>query len=387
MKKIFILIVGLMLLLSSCDSGKDSKQVQVKESEKAQVVVPFLTYYNNKEGKEVIAKLSYWDLKNNKVNFTDKVVYTTFLNVNSIVEPIMWDGNKKIVSFKNSTPDNEYKNSTKVIKDLRFDTIYGRNIEAKKNLDINRVNKDKSFYPNKDYNLFLNNEDGSIIEKKVAFLFKTKDENSNEIVIGEVDIPSYVDYNNKIGEITFIFKYFFQTHSSLFVAKCNADNIEKINWQEIRLSKEIIAGGGLTPYPSTSVLIGSKYYIQSSLSFAEVDLDKKQSRILDDVSKICRSIVKEGNFVPDYPKDIKPVGIYDDILILNIPVSSDTGMEYLICAFKNNIFLGAIHLRYNDMWSIIDQNKKIIEEINVKDKNLYKEFNLNFLYFPFYGVS
>lgn len=379
MKKIIILIVGLMLLISGCDSGKDSKQVQVIESEKEQAEVPFLAYYNDKEGKEVIAKISYWDLKNNSVSFTDKIVYTTLRNETSIVQPIMWDGNKKIVLFKNSAPDNKYKDNAKVIKDYQVDTIYGRNIEARRNSDKDDNRK------NKDYNLYLNSENG-IIEKKAAFLFKTKDENNNDILVGEMDIPSYVDYNKKTGEITFIFKYFFQTHSSLFVANCNVDNIEKINWQEIKLFEEIHTGGELTPFPNNSALIGTKYYIQSSLSFAEVDLGKMESRVLDDVNKTCRSIVKEGDFVPDYPKEIKPVGIYDDILILNVPVSSDTGMEYLICAFKNNIFLGAIHLRYNDMWSIIDQNKKIIKEINVKDKDLYKEFNLNFLYFPFYGA-
>ena len=377
MKKIFILIVGLMLLISGCNSGKDSKQVRVKESEKSQAVVPFLTYYNNKEGKEVIAKLSYWDLKNNKIDFTDKVVYTTVHNETSIIHPIMWDGNKKIALFKNSYPDNEYKNNAKVIKDYRLDTSFGRNIEAKRNVD-------KTNWKNIDYNLYLNNENG-IIEKKATFLFITKDENNNDIVIGDMDIPSYIDYDNKTGEVTFIFRYFFKTHSSLFVAKCNVNNIEKVNWQEIKLSKDIHAGGGLTPAPNNSALLGTKYYIQSSLSFAEVDLAKKESRVLDDVDKMCRSIIKEGDFVPDYPKDILPVGVYDGILILNVPVSSDAGMEYLFCAFKNNNFLGAIHLKGNDMWSIIDQNKKTIEEINVKDKNLYKEFNLNFLYFPFYG--
>ena len=356
MKKILLLLIAFSLLLTGCYSSHISNELQTTASENPESIIPFLTYYNNEDRSEVKAKLSYWDVKNSKVNFTDNKVYTAFLNVNNRVNPIMWDGANKIVLFKNCLPDATYKENAKVIKEYTQDTVYGRDIEAKRNMD------EKDSRKNKDYTLFLKNQ-SRVIQKKATFLFTTKDEANNDVAVGEFDIPSYVDYNTQTGEITFIFKYFFQTHASLFVAKCNINSIKEVDWQEIKLSKDIIAGGGLTPYPINSALIGSKYYIQSSGSFAEVDLDKKISKLLLDVNNTCRSIVKEGKYVPDHIKEILPIGSYNNILILQVPISSDIGLEYVICAFKENSFMGAIHLRTDDTWSIINKDRQKIDEI------------------------
>ncbi|WP_256961495.1 hypothetical protein [Thermoanaerobacterium thermosaccharolyticum] len=92
--------------------------------------------------------------------------------------------------------------------------------------------------------------------------------------------------------------------------------------------------------------------------------------------------MKEGSFKPDYSKDITPVGKYKDVLILNLPISTDTNVEPLICAFKDNKLLGAIHLKSDDTWDVIGPDKKVTSEINVKDKNLYKEFGADLMYFP-----
>lgn len=377
MKKYYLLLISLILLVSGCDSPRDS----VKDSVKTQVSVPFLTYYKESSNK-VTAKLSYWDANNGRITFTDQLVYTAIpTEKNNRVEPIIWDGNKKIILHKTSYSDGEFKEKAEIIKMYTMNTIYGRNIQAKRNLDDNADPVKKKVV---DYTLYLNDENG-IIEKKLAFLLKTKDDKNNYIVVGEDDIPSYVDYNKKTGEITFIFKYFFETHTSIYVARCNVHNIEKINWDEIRLSKAIKTGGNYTPYPNNSALIGSKYYIQSFLNLAEVDLEKKESKTLDNINKECRSIVKEGVFEPDFPKDIIPVGVYEDVLILNVPVSTDTNLEYLMCAYKNNEFLGAIHLKSDDTWNVINSDKKVVSVINMRDKSLFKMWGVHYLYFPFLG--
>ncbi|KXG74882.1 hypothetical protein [Thermotalea metallivorans] len=378
MKKFLLLLIGLMFLVSSCYPVKNSVGTQGNRSEESQRLIPFLAYYHEPDNK-VAAKLAYWDLNHNKVNFTDKLVYIAEdLN---FVEPVIWDGNSRLVLRKTSYPADEFKEKTEFIKDYTMNTVYGRNIEAKRNLDDN---PDPVQQKVKDYSLYLHNNHG-IIERKAVFLLKTKDDKGNDVVIGEEDYPSYVDYNKETGEITFIFKYFFETHTSIYVAKCNAANINKIHWDEIRLTKGIKTGGNYTPYPNNSVLIGSKYYIQSFLSLAEIDLNKKESKVLDHMAKECRSIVKEGSFVPEFPKDILPIGVYEDVLILSLPVSTDTGIEYLLCAFQNNEFQGAIHLKIDDTWNVIDSNKKNVSEISVKDKKLFKRFNAAFLYFPFLG--
>lgn len=376
MKKILLLLISLTIFLTGCDIAKDIATTQEKVSNEVQGIIPFLTFYNDSNNK-VLAKLSYWNIKDSTVDFTDKLVYIAVpTETNDFIEPVIWDGDKRIVLHKTSSSEGEFKEKAEVIENYTMNTIYGRNIEAVKNMD----SAGNAEY----YSLFLNGENG-IIEKKAAFLLKTKDDKNNDIVVGEQDVPSYIDYNNKTGEITFIFKYYFETYANIYVAKCNINDTDKINWDEIKLSEEIRTGGIYTPYPNNSVLIGSKYYIQSSLSFAEVDLDKKASKTLDDLSKECRSTVKEGSFEAGFPKDILPVGVYKDILILNVPISTDTNLEYLMCAYRGEEFLGAIHLKSDDTWNIIDSNKKVINEIDVKDKGLYKRFNSHYLYFPWMG--
>jgi len=346
------------------------------EANEAQELIPFLTFYNDSNNK-VLAKLSYWNLKNSTIDFTDKLVYTALpTESNDFIEPVVWDGDKRIVLHKTSSSEGEFKEKAKVIENYTMNTIYGRNIEAVKNMD--------SAGNAKDYNLFLNGEKG-IIEKKAVFLLRIKDDKNNDIVVGEQDVPSYIDYDDKTGEITFIFKYYFATYINIYVARCNVNNMDMIGWKEIKLSEQIQTGGNYTPYPNNSALIGSKYYIQSLLSFAEVDLDKKASKTLDDLSKECRSVVKEGSFKPDFPKDILPVGVYNDILILNLPISTDTDLEYLMCAYRGEEFLGAIHLKGDGTWNIINSDKKVITEINAKDKGMYKRFNSDYLYFPWAG--
>ena len=75
--------------------------------------------------------------------------------------------------------------------------------------------------------------------------------------VGEQDYPSNIDYDSKTGEITFIYRYYFEKYSSIFVAKCNVENIEKVSWEEIKLSEEVRTVGIYTPCPNNSVLIGS----------------------------------------------------------------------------------------------------------------------------------
>lgn len=363
-----------MLIFSGCTTAKDSSETQANNLTQADISIPFITYYNEQDNK-IAARLSYWDLTNSKIDFTDNIMYTSIPTPhNDFVEPVVWNGREKLVLHKIGTPEGGYREKAEVIENYTLSTIYGRDIEAKMNINSDGLIK--------DFDLFLYNEN-EVVEKKAAFLCKTKDNNNNEIIVGEQDIPSFIDYDNKTGEVTFIYKYPFETYFNIYVGKCNINDIEKIKWDEIKLDKAIETGGTYTPYPNNSMLVGSKYYIQSHLSLAVVDLEKKESKVLDSIAKRLKTVVKEGSFNPGFPKDIIPVGIYEDILILSVPISTDTNVDYLICALKNNEFLGAIHIENDDVWNIIDSKNNVKTEINVKGKNLFKKFNKSFIYFPF----
>lgn len=366
MKKIIILLTSLMLLVSSCTSINDVIQTKI-ENEDIQLLVPFLAYYNDSDNK-IVAKLSYWDLNSSTINFSEQPIYITPTN-NNYVEPIVWDGNKRLVLHKTSLPDNEFKDITEIIENYTTRTIYGRDIKAIKNTHFSEKTG--------NYQIYLYNED-IVVEKKIEFLIISRDDDNNDIIIGTQE-PSYIDYDKISGEITFIFRYPFENHTNIYIAKCNVDNIDKIDWEEIKLSDEIDI---FTPAPNNCALVGQKYYIQSYPELAVIDLEKKEAKMLGEIARKCRSIVEEGSFEPPFPKSIAPIGVFEDILILQVPVSTDVNIEYVICAFQNDKLLGAIHLK-NDSWNIIDSENNVISEIDVKNKNLYKQFNTYLLVFPF----
>ncbi len=297
---------------------------------------------------------------------------------NDYIVPITWDGKDRMVLHKTTDYIGEIVNA-EVIENYTMNTVYGRDIKAVKNMDGSDINSKV-----KDFDLTLYG-DNKIIKKRAVFLFKTRDDNNNDIIVGEQDYPSNIDYDSKTGEITFIYRYYFEKYSSIFVAKCNVENIEKVSWEEIKLSEEVRTVGIYTPCPNNSVLIGSKYYIQSFLSLAEVDFKSKESKLLDKIVDECRSVVKEGSFEPNFPKDIIPVGVYEDILILSIPISTDVNIEYIMCAVKKDSLLGVLHIKSDGTWRVYDSNRKNVYEINLKDKNLVKRFDTDLLFFPYNG--
>jgi hypothetical protein len=365
-----LLFIGIAFISGGCNSANST--------DKAPAKIPFMAYCNEK-GNKVVAKMAFWDLKNSNVKLSNKSIYEAKPNEYfDSVNPKYWDGDKRLVLNEISAPSPAYKKQAKVEKNNE-DLIYGRNIKAER-----FANRTDGLGRVTNYRLFLYDSRG-VTKKNTSFLFKTKDEKGATVVVGEDDYPSMIDYDPTTGAITFIFKYFFETHTSIYAAKCNVKNLDKKNWEEVILAKEIETGGNYTPYPVNSVLIDDKYYIQSHLSFAEVDFRKKESRLLDDMVKECKGLVKEGGFEPGYPKDILPIGVYKNSLILDVQVSTDIDIEHLICAYRNNEFAGAIHIKNNRTWEVIDSNKKTTAKINVKNKNLYREFGTDFLVFPSAG--
>ena len=373
MKKFFLMVFALIFIVTGCYTVDNTKVTENKSPKSGieEIKIPFLIYTNEPDNKHS-AMLAYWDLNNVKVNLTKKTVYIS--EDPNFVTPLFWDGDSRIVLRKTSYPTHEYKDKAEIVKSNDMNTVYGKDIEAKRNLDDNTepVKKVKS------YTLYLHNG-SNVMEKNVSFLYKTKDDKGNAITVGEYNYPCFIDYDRKTGDLTFIFSYPFDTHTNIYIAKSNVDSIDKISWEEVKLP-----GGGVvyTPGPYNTMLVGSKYYIQCFKTLCEVDLKTKKATLLDDVVKECRNIVKEGSFKPDYSKDITPVGKYKDVLILSLPISTDTNVEPLICAFKDNKLLGAIHLKSNDTWDIISLDKKIVSSMDVKDKNLYKEFGADLMYFP-----
>ena len=71
---------------------------------------------------------------------------------------------------------------------------------------------------------------------------------------------------------------------------------------------------------------------------------------------------------------------YKDVLIVSL-ISTDTHAEYLMCAIKDNIFVGALHLKANQPWEIINSKKEVTSTFDVTNKNLLPRFS-EYLSFP-----
>lgn len=327
MKKIFIMVVVVSMLIIGCTNTNSQLNIDTETQ------IPFLTYYQEQD-KKIDAKLSMWDIDQGTITFSDDLVYP-IENHNGFVEPIIWDGNKKLILHKTAIPKGSYESESKVIEKYPMDSIYGRDIIAVRNRTADGE------VP--DYDLFLNCSDG-VVEKKVKAQYQTIDGKKEDIMF-ENDGLRYIDFNKNTGEITLMFSNWEECYL-LYVGKCNINNINDIQWKKIVLPDAEQTGGGYSVYPDNSVLIDSRYYIGTAQALTEVDIDTGESKINERSIQTCKSTVKEGKFVPDYLKNrVQIVGGYKDIVILDIELYGDKQPESLICAIQDGEFKGAIHIR------------------------------------------
>jgi len=136
MKKFFLMVFALIFIATGCYTV-DNAKVTEKESPKSdieEIKIPFLIYTNEPDNKHS-AMLAYWDLNNAKVNLTEKTVYIS--EDPNFVTPLFWDGDGRIVLRKTYYPTDEYKDKADFVKGNDMGMVYGKDIEAKGNLDDN----------------------------------------------------------------------------------------------------------------------------------------------------------------------------------------------------------------------------------------------------------
>ena len=371
MKKMFLLtfIVSIFLIINGCDSLNQTS------IDKEKIEVPFLFYEIDSSKGIVNAKLAKWDLNAGLIDSKDKPLYS-FKDTTPADdgEPIVWDGTNFVLR-DNVNIENLEEEKVEIVSD---DGI----LEFGGNIRLKQVYNDDGDIV--EHRLTLNTQDG-VKEKKALLLHDTiKDTHGNEFIIGED--RAWIEFNKETGEVLHICVDRI-TNSYLYIGKTNIESIEKTNWNKISLPDYMQAGGNYSPCHNNSQLVGNKYYIQSfysetnSAGLGVVDIDTGKTQLLDELVSECREIVEEGSFEPLFPKDIRPIGSYKDVLIVSVPISTDTHAEYLMCAIKDNIFVGALHLKANQPWEIINSKKEVTSTFDVTNKNLLPRFS-EYLSFP-----
>lgn len=368
MKRFIILLLFIMMI-----SGCSQKRTESNNTNNMMTkILPFL-YFSNQSEQNVEAKLAAWDLGKGSVSLSDEVVYTASLKEGWDVEPITWDGKYRLRLNKYCLPSDLYKNTTAFENYSELDTYIGRNIKVKLNWDKNPDPISKKV---ESYELFLDTKEG-LVQKEGKFFFTAKD-GSQEIVVGEGHHLMCVDFNNETGTIKLVFRNIFEVNPRIYVANANIDNLSKVRWEAINTSDL----GLYFSSPKNIQMDGSKIYAPCFTSLAVINLEEGIAYRLDGAAKDCRSVVKEGSFSPEFSKDILPIGLVNDVLIVRVPVSTDVDLEYLICALKGEAFLGAIHVKNSNEWVVYDSSKKTTSSLKLDELNLYKNFGTDVLQFP-----
>ena len=264
----------------------------------------------------------------------------------------------------------QYAEQTTSVGDKPYLVYYGRNIQVRCNLSSN------GDVPS--YSLLLK-VDGQWIEKAITLRHRITVEGT-EWVIGMKSLrdPICVDFNSVSGQITFLFQ-----GPSIFIATCNLSDLETVAWDEITIPPELRF---TFLEPSYGILLGDQYYCRRDQDLGVIDLGRKTIKGLDNVSKVCRSVVQEGDFRPLGPKFIRPIGGYGDVAIVQVPISTDTGMERLVCTVRGDQFLGAIHEKDDGTCDIIGADRKVRSEVGLREDGLLKVYGSYLFYFPSCGA-
>lgn len=327
-------------------------------------------YENNERNNTIESKLLYWDISNGKIIDNDNIVYSMSLNESPVelIEPIVWGNNKFVLNKSDSIKFNP-KYSIEKVENPSLE-INGKNINV-----ITCFDSSNKFNGHK-----ITIDEGENQKEFITTNFTFK-ENENK-VIGV--FPSYVNYDDKKGEVLFISVDFSSDNlDKIYVFKANVKNISDVNVKTIYLSDNIKNSGNAMPTLFNAVMNNNKYYFQSFNSLAYCDIVTEMSNTLDDLAAQCREIVKEGKFKPDFEKAIIPVGSYKDVVVVNIPVSTDTDLENIVCAILDNKIIGSIHLKKDGMWDIRKDEKDISSVFDVSDRKLHEKF-YEYLTFPKY---
>jgi len=206
------------------------------------------------------------------------------------------------------------------------------------------------------------------IEKEVNFTYKFKDDNGQVSVINDdVSLVSFLE-----NQAVFIFARYFNSGIRMFVARHNIKNGET-KWSVIKIPKDVSIAW---PAPNNTIQIGNKIFIQSEGGIGCIDLKENRFEYLKSISDESKNVVNSTMKNEFHPDLIKPIGKYYDILVLGVPVRTGGKFEYLWCAYRENVFLGAIYFKDN-MFKVFNKDKNISSKLDVEEKNLY-----NLICFP-----
>lgn len=323
-------------------------------------VIPCLVY--QEQGDKVVALIAKWKLESGTLDIGKEQAFS-LNNKNDTSFPMTWDGGNSFVLPDSYVLSDQYKSSSKLIPQSKQKAFLGENIKLTI-YDKPNGNFDK-YAVEVEYN-------GEKIRKEIRLNLKYQDKSGNS-------------YNLVPNELAFTYAedkyaYFFYrpvTNAVGFIAvKYNLVTNEKsLNTIADEAEQQLFAGNDFNQGSVEN--IGGEFYSFTSDGIGMVDVNQNKFKYLKELSENCKNYMVSTVEENEYPRYLGVSGEYKCILIISVPVKTGKTNEALYCAVKDNKIIAAIYIQDHIM-QLMDANKNIKSEINLKEKKLNSYMPLSF---------
>lgn len=354
-----MILVFSVFLFSGCSNSKTSIGQNVLDSGKS-LTIPCLLYQDQND--RVVAVKANWNIDSGTMDISKDEVFS--FNKNDKVRfPEKWDGANNIVLAESYVPSAKYSASSKLIPlcNSKQAIFMGENIKLTKS---NKANGELDKY---SIEVSLN---GEKISKDIRLDMKYQDKSGKSHDLNPFDLSfTYFDGNNAY----FIYARPFGDEIGLISVKYNILTDEK-TLTKIATNKNLDSETLLLQ--DTIENIGENFYTPTSFGLGVFNVNQNKFEYLEKLSNDCNNFIISTT-KSEFPAYFGIFGVYNDILIVSVPVCTGKTNESLYCAIKDNKIIAAIY-RQDQIMKLMDANKNVKSEINLKELKLNSDMPLAF---------
>lgn len=326
------------------------------------MVVPCLVY--QEQGDKIVSLIASWNTNTGTLDISqDQAFSVSKSEQNRFV--VTWDGGNNFILPDACAPSVQYRSSTKLIPLTPIDK---QEVFLGENIKLTKVNK-----PNGDMEKYTVEIkfDGKKTTKDIYLDMKYQNKSGKSYDLNPFDL-SFAYFDGQYAYFTFVRPL--DEETKFILVKYNLASDEK--------SLNIIASGNqLTPsalFLQNSVEnIGGKFYSHTDDGLGFFDINQNKFIDLKNLSYNC------WNFIPStvdeeiYIKFLSVIGVYNDILIVSVPVKTGNNNEALYCAVKDEQIIAAVYI-HDQIMKLMDANKNVKSEINLKELKINNSTPLAF---------
>lgn len=341
------------------NTGPQSTQGPVDTATYQGLTIPCLIY--REQNNQTVAVKASWDIGAGALDISQDEVFF-FSNTEPARFPEIWDGANNIVLVDSYVPSAQYNAHSKLVpkSDSAQAIFWGENIQLTKipktdgELDKYRIEV---------------SHDGQAISKDIRPDMQYQDQSGQSYDLNPNDLSfTYFDGENAF----FVYTRSMDNGIGLLSLKYNILTDEK--------SLTEIPTHDLCPetllLQNTIENIKTRFYTPTYNGIGVFDIGRNKFEYMENLSNDCNNYIK-STAKSEFHQYMNILGVYNDILIVSVPVHTGKTDESLYCAIKDNKIIAAIY-RQDQIMKFMDANKKIKSEINLQKLKLKPDMPLAF---------